>query len=120
MPERSLTLERFRKDAEHLLLVLARSRDPHDYDAYIGHWGRLFELLRSMRAAGLKIDLHDRGPWATMGADTGGPDIQLWLVGGSHRLPIRMPKKPEKGETQLATDLPKILNGAGVQPPLLT
>ena len=96
MPEPPLTLERFREQPAHLILVISSRRDPHDYDAYVRHWGRLFELLRSMRTSDLKIDLHDRDPWATMGADTGAHDIQLWRVGGSYRLQIRMPKKLEK------------------------
>jgi hypothetical protein len=117
MPRRRpLTLEQFRVQASEILLVISRSTAPRDEAAYIGHWGRLFALLRKLRASEVRFRERDRGPWATMGTDRG-YDLQLWLAGGAHRLPIRMPTKLEPGGAQLATDLPKIRNGAGVQPP---
>lgn len=112
-----LTIEIVRSAAAEILLAIARSRAPHDYDAYVGHWGRMWKLIRASRAARLDFRPHDRGPWAMVVPDTDAPDLQLWLVGGTLRLPIRMPADPDEEDLKNATELSQVLNGAGVQPP---
>ena len=54
-------------------------------------------------------------PVAIKAPDPSRPDLGLWLVGGNLWLAIVLPEEP--GETQLATELPKILNAARVEPP---
>ena len=107
----------FRRRAAELLLIISRSQEPRDHSAYVGHWGRLWDLIVEAKAAGLLDRGHTRGPWAMVMPDNGGPDIQLWLAGGAQRLPIRMPSRPTNQHLDLATRLDQLLNGAGVQPP---
>jgi hypothetical protein len=50
-------------------------------------------------------------------AEVDGPDLRHWLVGENVWLALRMPRESLPGDHQLAADLPRILNGARVQPP---
>ena len=77
----------------------------------------LWNLLRAGETSGLDIPRIEDGLWAMKSAEVGGPDLRHWLVGENVWLALRMPRESMPGDHQLATDLPRILNGARVQPP---
>lgn len=111
-----LTLEDFRACAAEILEGIAASRKQSDAE-YDDRWGMLWNLLRAGETSGLTIPRVDDGLWAMKSADIGGPDPHHWLVGENVWLALRMPRGRMAGDAQLATDLPRILNGAKVQPP---
>jgi len=111
-----LTLETFRACAAEILEGIAASRKQNDSE-YDGQWVLLWNLLRASEASGLTIPRVDEGLWAMKSAEVGGPDLRHWLVGENIWLALRMPPEILPGDAQLATDLPRILNGAKVQPP---
>ena len=111
-----LTLDGFRECAAEILEGIAASRKQNDTE-YDERWALLWNLLRATKASGLKIPRVDDGLWAMKSAEVGGPDLRHWLVGENIWLALRMPLEPEPGDAELAADLPRILNGAKVQPP---
>jgi hypothetical protein len=111
-----LTLEGFRECATEILESIAASRRLNDAE-YDTRWAMLWTLLRAGQASGLSIPRVDDGVWAMKSAEVGGPDLRHWLVGENIWLALRMPLEPQPGDAELATDLPRILNGAKVQPP---
>jgi hypothetical protein len=111
-----LALEDFRACAAEILEEIAATRKQSDAE-YDERWSRLWNLLRAGETSGLAIPRVDDGLWAMKSADVGGPDLRHWLVGENVWLALRMPREPMPGDAQLATDLPRILNGAKVQPP---
>lgn len=111
-----LTLDGFRECAAEILEGIAASRRQNDSE-YDAQWAMLWHLLRAGVASGLAIPRVDDGLWAMKSAEVGGPDLRHWLVGENVWLALRMPADPLPGDAQLVTDLPRILNGAKVQPP---
>ena len=116
MVEPPVTLQMFRGAAREILEAIARSRKAPDA-VYAEQWNRLWSLLRLMKASGPRLAPRDMGPWAVKGPDPNRPDLGRWLVGGNLWLSIVMPDELEPADTQLPTDLPKILNAAQVEPP---
>lgn len=114
MSEPPLSLEMFRAAAREILQEIANSRKMRDQD--YAQWARLWSLLRLMKT-GHRIYLRDQGPWSTKTPQTGRLDLQSWLIGDNVWLAIRLPSEIQPGDLQLSTDLPKILNGARVEPP---
>jgi hypothetical protein len=114
--EPPLTLQMFRGAAREILEAIARSRKAPDY-VYTQHWSRLWSLLRLMKSSGPRLLPTDTGPWAVKAPDPNRPDLGQWLVGGNLWLSIVMPEELGSGDTQLTTELPKILNAAKVEPP---
>ncbi len=111
-----LTLDGFRECAAEILEGIAATRRQNDSE-YDDRWAMLWNLLRASQASGLTLPRVDDGLWAMKSAEVGGPDLRHWLVGENVWLALRMPPDPRPGDAQLATELPKILNGAKVQPP---
>ena len=117
MAEPPVTLQMFRRAAREILEAIARSRKAPD-EVYAEQWGRLWSLLRLMRSSGPRLARTEIGPWAVKAPDPNRPDLGQWLVGGNLWLAIVMPPGDmELGDTELTTDLPKILNAAEVEPP---
>jgi hypothetical protein len=114
--EPALTLQMFRGAAREILEAIARSRKAPD-DVYAEQWSRLWSLLRLMKSTGPRLPANDTGPWAVKAPDPNRPGLGQWLVGGNLWLSIVLPEEMEPRDTQLATDLPKILNAANVDPP---
>jgi hypothetical protein len=114
--EPPVTLRMFRGAAHEILEAIARSRKAPDH-VYAQQWGRLWMLLRLMKSSGPRLPANAPGPWAVKAPDPSRPDLGQWLVGGNLWLLIVMPEEREPGETQLPTDLSKILNAARVEPP---
>jgi hypothetical protein len=106
-----VTLQMFRGAAREILEAIARSRKAPD-DIYAEQWNRLWSLLRLMKSSGPRPLPDDTGPWAVKAPDPNRPGLGQWLVGGNLWLAIVMPEDP-----QLATELPKILNAAKIEPP---
>jgi hypothetical protein len=111
-----LSLEDFRACAAEILDGIAASRKQSDAD-YDDRWALLWNLLRAGETSGLDIPRIEDGLWAMKSAEVGGPDLRHWLVGENIWLALRMPRESMPGDHQLAADLPRILNGARVQPP---
>lgn len=119
-PKPPSTHQEFAARATDILKAIIESQAPHDDAAYIGHWSRLIELCRARETNGLNFRIHDRGPWTMRvpGYDHGSEDMQFWLAGGAHNLPVRMPATVQAGDVKLIMELAMTLNGAGVQPPV--
>jgi hypothetical protein len=105
-----LTPEDVRKEAGEILVAIDASRDHQA--AFEGNWRRLWQLLREARAAYLPGV--DGGPWyLTTHADreaTAG--LSPRLTAGNFDVPI-WPRE----EARSGTDLPGLLNWAGVPVP---
>jgi hypothetical protein len=112
--EPPVTLQMFRGAAREILEAIARSRKAPDH-VYAQQWSRLWMLLRLIKSSGSRLPATDAGPWAIKAPDPTRPDLGQWLVGGNLWLAIVLPEGPD--DTHLATDLPKILNAAQVEPP---
>jgi hypothetical protein len=116
LAEPSLTVEMFRGAAREILEAIAQNRRAADH-VYAEQWNRLWSLLRLMKSFNPRLQLHDEGPWALKAPDASQPHLGQWLVGGNLWLAIVPPEELQPADAQLATDLPRMLNAAKVEPP---
>jgi hypothetical protein len=106
-----LTLEDVRREAREILRAIDVSRDhPAPFQA---NWRKLWQLVREAKAAYLPVDGSNGGPWHLSSE----PDQELdrslvRLTAGKFAVAIWPPEAARAG-----TDLPRLLNWAGVPVP---
>ena len=98
-------------EAQELLASLDESR--HQHAALEVNWRKLWQLVREAKAAGLPFGGSSYGPWH-LGAASDHPldDVSPSLSADGFTVPIWPPE-----ESRSATDLPGLLNWAGVPVP---
>ena len=104
-----LSREDIRADAVEILSALDASRS--DIAAYEENWRRLWQLMREVKTAELAFQEADgKGPWHYQKDGVGGPvKGSAALAAGGFALPVWPPEEPRS-----PTDLPELLNWAGV------
>ena len=109
-PTPALPIEDVREEAQEILSALDASRS--ERVVFEGHWRRLWQLLREAKAAGMFLSQADQGPWHLTIDGNRGEYPAAHLAAGEFMLPIWPPDEPRSG-----SDLPRLLNWAGVPVP---
>jgi hypothetical protein len=105
-----LSKEEIRADAIEILSALHTSRN--DRAAYQDNWRRLWQLMREVKTAGVPFPARDGGSWHYQEDGVGGPiKGSAALAAGEFALPVWPPEEPRS-----PTELPELLNWAGVSP----
>src|SRR5215207_3845536 len=107
----ALTRDAVREEAGEALSAIHASR--HHRGLFEDNWRKLWQLVREAKAARLPSESPTDGPWhLSRNPDAGRYGVSSWLTAGSFVVPVWPPDAPRS-----PTDLPSLLNWAGVPVP---
>jgi hypothetical protein len=98
------------QEAAEILSAIDDSRR-HRF-AFEANWRKLWQLVREAKAARLPSEGSSPGPWQLRNGGDHGDQALSTLTAGHFTVPIWPPEAPRSG-----TDLPGLLNWAGVPTP---